>query len=565
MAMQRKRIGDILADLGVLSQEQLAAALDEQVQTGDKLGQILIRNGFLSEQQLLETLEFTLGIPQVQISKMQIDPEAVKLLSPQLIRLHKILPISRQKSTLTLAMADPLNQQAIDDIRMACGLDVIPVIANERDLDIAIRQYLAFRLDPGMERILNDMNQENRNLQMARRELQTVRVEDDAPIIRMVNSIINQAVQGRASDIHIEPQETETRVRFRIDGELYEVLTLPIISLAAVISRIKIMSGMDIAEKRLPQDGRFRMMLEGREIDFRASSLPTNYGEKMVMRILDRQNALTRLEQLGLSPQNQEKLMMLGRRPYGMVVVTGPTGSGKTTTLYSLLNEINSTDKNIVTLEDPIEYSLAGINQVQTNSKAGLTFASGLRSVLRQDPDIILVGEIRDEETARLAVQAALTGHLVLTTLHTNSASGAPARLNDMGIEDFLLASSLAGVVSQRLVRRLCPNCRQSYILDEDTAQRLKIPEEAGSTFYRANGCNICRQLGYQGRMAIYEIMVIGSETRAFIGRGDNSEAVIEKSAENEGMIPIRNDGIIKAKNGLTSLEEVMKVVLLGG
>jgi len=562
--MQRKRMGDILSDLGVLSQEQLSLALGEQANTGDKLGEILVRKGFITEQQLLEILEYTLGIPQVQISKLKIDPEAVQLLSSQLIRLHKVLPISRQRNSLTVAMADPLNQRAIDDMRMACGLDIIPVLASEKDLEAAIRQHLAFRLDPNMERILQDMNQESRHLQSLK-QMQAVRVEDDAPIIRMVNSIIGQAVNGRASDIHIEPQESETRVRFRIDGELYEVLTLPLSSLPAIVSRLKIMAAMDIAEKRLPQDGRFRMTIDGREIDFRVSSLPINHGEKMVMRVLDRHAALTRLDQLSLSDENQEKLLALGRRPHGLVAVTGPTGSGKTTTLYSLLSEINSIDKNIVTLEDPIEYSLAGINQVQTNAKAGLTFASGLRSILRQDPDVILVGEVRDGETARLAVQAALTGHLVLTTLHTNSASGAPARFSDMGIEDFLLASSLAGVVSQRLVRRLCPNCRQPYTLDEDTAQRLKIPGEAGNRFYKASGCNICRQLGYQGRIGLHEIMAIGPETRVLIGRGDNSETIIEKSAENEGMISIRADGLAKAGQGLTSLEEVMKVVLLGG
>jgi len=565
MAMQRKRMGDILYDLGFLSREQLAVALDEQVQTGGKLGQILVNKGFVSERQLLESLEFSLGIPRVQLGKLPIDPEAVMLLSPQLIRLHQVLPISRQRNTLTVATADPLNQRALDDIRMACGLDIIPVLAGEKDLEIAIRQYLAFRPDPAMEKILHEINREERHRQVSRRELPVSRLEDDAPIIRMVNSIIGQAVHGRASDIHIEPQEDETRVRFRIDGELYEALSLPHSSLPAVVSRLKIMSGMDIAEKRLPQDGRFRMNLEGREIDFRVSSLPTNHGEKMVMRILDRYTALTRLEQLGFSDINREKLLSLGRRPHGLIVVTGPTGSGKTTTLYSLLSEINSIDKNIVTLEDPIEYSLAGINQVQTNVKAGLTFASGLRSVLRQDPDVILVGEVRDDETARLAVQAALTGHLVLTTLHTNSASGAPARLNDMGVEDFLMASSLAGVISQRLVRRLCPNCRQPYILDYDTARRLRITQEAGNRFYRAGGCNICRQLGYQGRMAIHEIMMIGPETRALIGRGEHAEAIIEKSAENEGMFPIRVDGIVKARRGLTSLEEVMKVVLLEG
>lgn len=562
--MQRKRMGDLLSDLGILSLDQLESALAEQIKTGDKLGEILVKKGYITEQQLLEILEYTLGIPQVQISKLHIDPEAVQLLSPQLIRLHKVLPISCSRNTLTVAMADPLNQRAVDDMRMACGLDIIPVLASEKDLEAAIRQSLAFRMDPGMERILKEMNQESRNLQ-AVKQTPFVKVEDDAPIIRMVNSIIAQAVNGRASDIHIEPQENDTRVRFRIDGELYEVLTLPQTSLAAIVSRLKIMAGMDIAEKRLPQDGRFRMILEGREIDFRASSLPVNHGEKIVMRILDRHASLTHLGQLGLSEENMEKLLALGSRPHGMVVVTGPTGSGKTTTLYSILNEMNSIDKNIVTLEDPIEYSLAGINQVQTNVKAGLTFASGLRSILRQDPDVILVGEIRDGETARLAVQAALTGHLVLTTLHTNSASGAPARLSDMGIEDFLLGSSLAGVISQRLVRRLCPNCRQPYTLDDDTARRLRIPEEAGARYYKASGCNNCRQLGYQGRMAIHEVMVIGPETRAHVGRGDNSEVVIEKCAENEGMIPIKADGIAKARQGLTSLEEIMKVVLLGG
>ncbi|WP_207641560.1 GspE/PulE family protein [Syntrophomonas palmitatica] len=565
MAMDHKMLGEILTDLGVINQEQLAAALDEQNQTNEKLGQVLVRRGILTEQQLLETLEFVLGIPQVQISKITIDPEAVKLVPPQIIRTYKVLPVSRHRNSLTLVMADPFNQQAIDDVRMASGLDVIPVITSERDLEIAIRQYLAFRMDPGMERILKDLNQESRNMQAARRDLQVVKVEDDAPIIRMVNSILIQAVQGRASDIHVEPQEEETRIRFRIDGELYEVLTLPQTSMVAVVSRLKIQSGMDIAEKRVPQDGRFRMIIENREIDFRVSSLPTNHGEKIVLRILDRGTSLARVDQLGLSPANMEKLMALAHRPHGMVVVTGPTGSGKTTTLYAVLNEINSIDKNVITLEDPIEYSLPGINQVQTNPKAGLTFASGLRSILRQDPDIIMVGEVRDEETARLAVQAALTGHLVLSTLHTNSAAGTVARLSDIGIENFLLASSLSGVVSQRLVRKLCTNCRQVYRLDEETAVRIGIPEQSGQEFFRHSGCNICRQLGYQGRMALHEIIVVGPELRLLINRGELSETIIEQTAIAEGMVTIRDDGIEKAKKGLTSLEEVMKVVLLGG
>jgi type IV pilus assembly protein PilB len=384
-------MGEMLVDFGIITAEQLTIALQEQKETREKLGRVLVRKGYLTEQQLLETLEFTLGIPHVQMSRTNIDPEAIKLLPPQLIRMHKILPLAKRKNSLTLAMVDPLNQQSIDDVRMATGLDVVPVLASEKDMDTAIRQYLAFRLDPNMERILGELNQESKSSYTTKET--TVKIDDDAPVIRMVNSILVQAVQGRCSDVHIEPRENDVRVRFRVDGELYEVLTLPRSSLAAVVSRIKIVGGMDIAEKRIPQDGRFRMNLEGREVDFRVSTLPVSWGEKVVLRILDRANALTRIDQLGLSASNKERLLSLSHRPHGLVLVTGPTGSGKTTTLYSILGEINSIDKNIITLEDPIEYTLAGINQVQTNPKAGLTFASGLRSILRQDPDVIMGGK----------------------------------------------------------------------------------------------------------------------------------------------------------------------------
>lgn len=562
---KRKMIGEILVDMGLITQEQQQSVLEEQQKTGDKFGNIMLRKGLLTEQQLLETLEFSLGIPQVQLSKMDIDPEAVKLLPPQLIRLHQVLPIARRKNILTLAMADPLNQQAIDDVRLATNMDVVPVLASERDMDTAIRQYLAFRLDPGMENIVNELGLDDKASAMRLKELQNMKLDEDAPIIRMVNSIMVQAVQGRCSDVHIEPQAKDLRVRFRVDGELYEVLTLPQLSQAAVLSRIKIMANMDIAEKRIPQDGRFRMVVDGREVDFRVSTLPTALGEKAVMRILDRNNALTRVDQLGLSQRNKEYLLSLSRRPHGMLLVTGPTGSGKTTTLYSVLGEVNSVDKNIITLEDPIEYTLAGINQVQTNPRAGLTFASGLRSILRQDPDVIMVGEIRDQETAQLAVQAALTGHLVLSTLHTNSAAGTIARIEDMGIEDFLLSSSLSGIVSQRLVRQLCPNCKQKYILEEETACKLGMPEESGQTFYRSVGCNMCRQLGYQGRIALHEVMVVGPKVRQLINKGENSEDEIAVAAIKEGMITLRDDGLEKARQGKTSLEEVMKVVLLEG
>jgi len=563
--MKRKVIGEILLEMGLITPEQQKSVLEEQAKTKEKFGAILLKKGILTEQQLMEILEFRLGIPQVQLSKMDIDPDVIKLLPPQLIRLHKVLPISRRKNILTLAMADPLNQQAIEDVRMATNMDVVPVLASEKDMDTAIRQYLAFRLDPKMENIVNELGLDGKANAMRLKELQNMKLDEDAPVIRMVNSILVQAVQGRCSDIHIEPQEKDLRVRFRVDGELYEVLSLPQLSQAAVISRIKISANMDIAEKRVPQDGRFRMVVDGREVDFRVSTLPTALGEKAVLRILDRGSALTRVDQLGLSPLNKEYLLSLSRRPHGMLLVTGPTGSGKTTTLYSVLGEVNSVDKNIITLEDPIEYTLAGINQVQINLRAGLTFASGLRSILRQDPDIIMVGEIRDQETAQLAVQAALTGHLVLSTLHTNSAAGTIARIKDMGIEDFLLASSLSGIVSQRLVRQLCPNCKEKYTLAEETATKLGMPEESGHEFYRPVGCNMCRQLGYQGRIALHEIMVVGPRVRELINQGENSEDEIEAAARREGMVTIREDGMQKARQGKTSLEEVLKVVLLEG
>ena len=561
---QRRMIGEILTSLGIITEKQLQSALQKQSETGEKLGKILVERGIITEQQLIETMEFMLGIPHVYLSRINIDLEVVKLLPPQIIRLHKILPISRKNNTITLAMADPLNHQAIDDVRMATDLEVVPVLASEKELDTAIRQYLAFRLDPNMEKILSELKQGAKKLIPGTKKTQSVRIIDDAPIIRMVNSILIQAVQGHCSDIHIEAQELDVRVRFRVDGELYEVLTLPKISLAAVVSRVKIMAAMDIAEKRIPQDGRFRVVIEGREVDFRISTLPTSHGEKVVMRVLDRTNAMTRIDNLGLSSSNKERLLSVSRRPHGMLLVTGPTGSGKTTTLYSVLCEINSVDKNIITLEDPIEYTLEGINQVQTNPKAGLSFASGLRSVLRQDPDIIMVGEIRDYETAQLVVQASLTGHLVLSTVHTNSATGTVARLVDMGIEEFLLATSLAGVVSQRLVRQLCGKCCQGYVLDQDAAVRLGMPEASGQEFYQPIGCNMCRQLGYQGRIALHEILIMGPRVRAAINRGDNSDD-LQAAAVEEGMITIREDGIAKARQGLTSLEEVMKVVFWGG
>ncbi|MGI5921021.1 MAG: GspE/PulE family protein [Syntrophomonadaceae bacterium] len=561
---QPRIIGEFLTGQKSISTRQLNDALKELKESGENPTQIPVIQGALTEEQLVGTMESFLGIPRVQISQIGIEPEAVELIPPHLVRLHKILPISRNKNSITLAMAEPLSQQALDDVRMATGLEVIPVWADEQELETAISQYLAFQCDPGIERILSELKLESETISSSKSS-QSLQINDEAPIIRLVNSIITQAVQVRSSDIHIEPQENNARVRFRIDGELYPVVNLPRFSVAATVSRIKILAGMDIAEKRIPQDGRFRIKINNHEVDLRVSTMPVAYGEKVVLRILDRKNSLTHVDQLGLSSSNRKLLQVLYRRPHGLLLVTGPTGSGKTTTLYSILNQINSVNKNQITLEDPIEYTINGINQVQINPRAGLTFANGLRSVLRQDPDTIMVGEIRDSETAGLAVQAALTGHLVLSTLHTNSAASCISRLVDMGIEKFLLSSSLAGVVSQRLVRKLCKNCRQKYVLDEITANRLGIPEESGYEFFHPQGCKMCRQTGYQGRIALHEVMVVGPYVREVINQREWSDTLIEQTALKEGMIPIRQDGVEKARQGHTSLEEVMKAVLLGG
>ena len=561
MAIQRKLLGDILLENRLLSKSQLEEALTEQKNTREKLGQVLVRRGFITEQQLLEVLEFSLGIPQVQLNQVKIDPAVVRLLPTTLIRKHYILPISVNQQRLTLGMVDPLNYEAIDDVRILTGLDVLPVLVSENDMNAAIQQFAALQVDSRMEKLLGELNQQSFGVV----EMDTAPdIEDDAPVIRMVNSILQQAVQVKASDIHIEPLEYDVRVRFRIDGELVEVFTLPKKSFAAIVSRIKIMGNLDISEKRVPQDGRTRMIIEGREIDFRISSLPSIHGEKMVLRILDRTHALLSLPDLGFGAVNLDKIAALIRRPHGMIIVTGPTGSGKTTTLYSILTEINVAESNIVTLEDPVEYSLVGINQVQINNKAGLTFPAGLRSILRQDPDIIMVGEMRDTETAELGVRAALTGHLFFSTLHTNSAAGTVARMVNMGVENYLLSSSLIGVISQRLIRRLCPHCKEAYQLDETVASRLGMQDYVDQVFYRSQGCNRCRQAGYSGRMALHEVLVLGPQLRIAINNQVNSEDELEAIARQEGMITMREDGIAKALAGSTSLEEVMKGVFLG-
>lgn len=560
--LQNKRIGEVLIDTGIISRQELDHALEEQQKTGGKIGEILVRKGYMTEQQLSAALEFVLGIPYVQISQFKLDPETVRMLPTYYIRRYKVLPVTRKEHSLILAMVDPLNQKLLDDITAATGLSIIPVLSSEKEIDMAIQQYLALQVDPDLEQILGQLVAEDYEVSY---QLPGGSIDEEAPIIRMVNFLLIRAVQGYCSDVHIEPQESCIRVRFRVDGKLYEVLNLPKTALNAMVSRLKIMANMDIAEKRLPQDGRFKMEVDQREVDFRVSTLPTAMGEKTAIRILDRGYALMQVDELGFSDKNQQRIKALARSPYGMLLVTGPTGSGKTTTLYALLNEINSIEKNIITLEDPIEYTIAGVNQVQINPKAGLNFATGLRSILRQDPDVIMVGEIRDLETAELAVQASLTGHLLFSTLHTNSAVGTLTRLRDIGIEGFLLAACLVGIISQRLVRRLCPACRKELFLSEEMAVKLGIPEYSQRLFFQPCGCSLCRQQGYRGRIALQEVMLPGHQLRQMIMQGYQSEDELMDMAVQEGLVSLKEDGLEKALQGLISLEELMKVLLLGG
>lgn len=523
---------------------------------------ILADHHIVTEAERMEALENFPGIPRVKINQFHIKPQTVKLLPTRLLRQHEILPVEVKDGKLTLAMVNPLNYSAIDDVSIYTSMEVIPVIAGQQEILTAIRQFSALQVDPVMEKILAEIQEADPTEQTTNKK--SVDIDNDAPIIRMVNSIIEQAVQIRASDIHVEPQDDSVRIRLRIDGHLYEVYSLPVKSYPPLISRLKIMGNLDIAEKRLPQDGRFKLLIDKREIDFRISSLPSMTGEKIVLRILDRNVALLGIEEIGFSLENHKKIIGLLARPHGMLLVTGPTGSGKTTTMYSFLQHLNSVDRNIVTLEDPVEYSLSGINQVQINIKAGLTFPNGLRSVVRQDPDIIMVGEMRDNQTAELGIRAAMTGHLLLSTLHTNSAVGTIARLVNMGIENYLLSSAIVGIVYQRLVRKLCPNCCQSYWLDKGAAFKLGLPAH-GVRLFRAEGCNMCRHTGYAGRIALHEVLEIGPLLCEAVNKGVNSEDELQLIAVQAGMKTIKEDGLSKAEKGITSLEEVMKVVYLGG
>ena len=553
-----KQLGDILLEDGLLTAEQLSVAVEEQRRLGRSLGRVLVDLGHLSEGQLVAALATQIGLKFVDLSDFPVDGSAVSRVPSAVCRRHHALPIGYDDGKLVVAMADPANVFAIDDIRALTGLEVKPVVATKPDVAAAINRY--HRGDAEMDDLTMALDAKDED-----DDLSNVKeIVEDAPIVKFVNLLITQAIQDRASDIHIEPAERDLRVRFRIDGVLHEVMRSPKTITSGVTSRLKIMADINIAERRIPQDGRLSVTANGKKIDLRVATLPTVWGEKIVMRILDNSTALLKLSDLGFSDPNYEVYSRSFIKPYGMILVTGPTGSGKSTTLYATLNIVSKPEVNVITVEDPVEYRLPGINQVQTNVKAGLTFAAALRSILRSDPDIVLLGEIRDGETAHIAVEAALTGHLVLSTLHTNDAPSAIVRLTEMGIEPFLVGSALDCVLAQRLARRLCPKCKEAYVPTKQMLLENRFPWHDGEelpTMYRPIGCSACSKTGYKGRLALHEVMAVDEEIeRMTVERC--SSMVIGRHAVAAGMITLRHDGLLKVMRGVTSAEEILRVVV---
>lgn len=524
-----------------------------------KIGRSLGEAGINSQAALSAWLDQMDEDIHLNLNEFEADSDALKLIPARVLKLNKVIPLDVVEDKLFIAISYPYEQRLIDEISMASGLQVIALPAYEHQIGVVMKKIMARDLRPQVDKVLQEFMQGDSASPQAEPRNAASSSKEDAPVVRLINIILNQAVLDECSDIHIDVAAQQVRVRFRIDGSLSDFLVFPLKFHAVMVSRIKVMAGLDIAEKRIPQDGRFRLAVWDREVDFRVATLPTTGGEKVVIRILDKTNVLTGLENLGLSQSNLDLVKRSLQRPHGMLLVTGSTGSGKTTTLYNILGTMDRKAQNIVTLEDPVEYSMPGINQVQVNNKAGLTFAEGLGSILRQDPDVIMLGEIRDCRTASLAVQASLTGHLVLSTLHTNTAVGTVARLLELGIEKFLLANCLAGVISQRLVRRLCINCRSPFQLDSKTGRELGLEGESGGHYFKPGGCRLCGYSGYQGRIAIHEVMHVGPLTSEAIYRGASDEE-LDRAARQEGMISIKEDGVNKAREGWTSLEEVLKI-----
>lgn len=574
--MAKKSIGEIFVSAGLVTQEQLNEATEKQRQLGtsEKIGDVLVSMGMITERDKVRCLGIQWGVQYHDLSENPAEPEAVKCISQDLARRYKIIPVIKRNGALTLAMKNPLDVFAIDEVRLITGAEIEPVIATEEDIVIAIAQQYGGSSSETSEvvsELVDDIQtadislteQETSDDEVSIEELREL--SEEAPVVRLTGLIITRGIQDKCSDIHIEPGKSALRVRYRIDGIMHDGLTVPKKVQASLVSRIKIMADMDIAEKRAPQDGRISATVGGKQYDFRVSTLPNINGEKVVLRVLDKSSIHIGLNKLGFLPETLELFQSVISRTYGIILVTGPTGSGKSTTLYSVLSQLNSGEKNILTIEDPVEYELPGVTQTQVNPRAGVTFASGLRTMMRQDPDIIMVGEIRDQETAMIAIEAALTGHLVLATLHTNDAPGSITRLLDMGVENFLIASAVAGVLAQRLLRLICPKCKESYAPPRDAVKRLGMNIEEGTevTFFRGRGCDFCKGAGYKGRIGIYELMPITDKIRDLVLANSSSYAIKEAAVE-AGMKTLRDDAMQKILLGLTTVEESLRVMYAG-
>ena len=555
---KKLRLGDVLVDSGVISQEQLEQGLKLQKGTGRKLGETLVDEGIATEEAIARALSSQLGYDMVDLQNVTVPEDILGLVPGNVLERYKVLPFeyaADNMNVLRVAMADPMDMAAMDDITIITNLQVEPVVSTTRSIMLALDKYFG---NVEVNSALEEYTKEKES-QMAEQEDMYSEDVNNSPIVQLVKTVIEQAVRQRASDIHIEPMERQVRIRYRIDGALYEKVTYSIRLLPAMVARIKIIGGMDIAEKRKPQDGRITQVVDRQEFDIRVSILPTVYGEKVVMRLTSK-NALTKEKsQLGFKPKELKKFDHILQNPHGIILVTGPTGSGKSTTLYTALSELNKEDVNIITVEDPVEANIDGINQVQTNNKADLTFASALRSILRQDPDIIMIGEIRDQETASIAVQASITGHLVVSTLHTNSAAGTITRLMDMGIEPYLIADSTVGVIAQRLVRRLCPECKRAKKASAEELELLCREPDEDVTVYEPCGCSKCDGTGFRGRIGVYEIMEITPALKTIISKSGDADAIKEKALE-EGMNTLRMSATEYVLDGITSINEMMKV-----
>lgn len=559
LIMPRKKIGDILIERGLISPSQLEETLKEQKKSGRKLGQILVDSGLITEEQLIETVSERLKIPKISFDSMVIDPMVVALVPVEVARRYCLMPVFRIGDNLTVAMSDPLNIIAVDELRYLTKLDIKRVIASDSEINSAIDEY--YSIADSLNDVIGTYPETRTDYAAAERTDGISAQGDDAPIVKLVNLIITQAVKDKASDIHIEPDEDRLRIRYRVNGVMKEEASPPKNLQAEIISRIKVAANMDVSEKRLPQDGRLIIKVDEVDIDLRISTLPTIHGEKIVIRILDKKILNMGLDKVGFSDGLLVELRELIQKKEGLILITGPTSSGKTTTLYSVLQEVNSIEKNIITVEDPVEYSLPLINQVQTNEKAGLTFASSLRSILRQNPDIIMIGEIRDSETAVMAVRSALTGHLVLSTLHTNDAPSSITRLVDMGMEKFLVASALKGVLAQRLLRVNCPSCLEKYDPQEIQLKIAGLQNISGRpVFQRRRGCNKCRMTGFKGQTGIFEQIIIDDTIREMI-INSASDVQIKDYALNKGYRPLFQAGIEKVRNGEVCLEELLRVI----